>query len=134
MAICDWSIRNHLPLCTEKSARLHYGFLNRQFAYNINGEAIRSVTEYAGLGILRTTDFDYRKHMDKSCLKAAMLSRVFSSRDRNAQMRLFGAFLRPLVEYASPVWSPLEVGLTSQIEYYVVLHVNYLAKQHRIIL
>ena len=28
-AIGDWSIRNHLPLCIEKSACLHYGFRNR---------------------------------------------------------------------------------------------------------
>ena len=78
------------------------------------------MTECIDLGILRTTDFDYMKHIDKSCLKAsrlsAMLSRAFSLRDRNAQMRLFGAFVRLLIEYASSVLSPLEVGLTSQIE------------------
>ena len=40
-AIGDWSIRNHLPFYIEKSACFHYGFRNCQYAYNINGEAIR---------------------------------------------------------------------------------------------
>ena len=65
-AIGNWSIRNHLPLCIEKSACLHYGFRNRQYAYNINGEAIRSVTECADLGILRTTDFAQRQKLPEN--------------------------------------------------------------------
>ena len=35
-----------------------------------------------------------------------MLLRCFHTRDRNLQIRLFNTFVRPILEYASPVWSP----------------------------
>jgi hypothetical protein len=31
-------------------------------------------------------------------------------------MRLFKAYVRPTLEYASPVWSPVAVGLTRDLE------------------
>ena len=35
-----------------------------------------------------------------------MLLKCFHTRDHDVQMRLFNAFVRPSLEYNSPVWSP----------------------------
>ena len=31
-------------------------------------------------------------------------------------MRLFNTYVRPIVEYAAPIWNPTEQGLTVQLE------------------
>ena len=35
-----------------------------------------------------------------------MLLRCFHTRDRTLQMKLFNTFVRPVLEYNSPIWSP----------------------------
>ena len=119
-AIGRWSVQNHLPLCVDKSACLHYGNHNPQFSYDINGDIIKSSPECADLGVTRSADFSYRQHINKICLKAsrlsAMLLRVFVSRDKATLMRLFNSYVRPTIEYASPIWSPTELGLRAQLE------------------
>ena len=45
-----------------------------------------------------------------------MLLRVFVSRDKATLMRLFNSYVRPTIEYASPIWSPTELGLRAQLE------------------
>ena len=69
---CDFSrdLYNHyyhLPLCTEKSVCLHYGHTNPKNSYFVNGDTIKSMLECADLGIMQSTNFDYRQHIDKIC-------------------------------------------------------------------
>ena len=35
-----------------------------------------------------------------------MLLKCFHSNDRNLQYKIFSAFVRPILEYNSPIWSP----------------------------
>ena len=37
------------------------------------------------------------------------------SRDKTALMRLFNTYVRPIVEYAAPIWNPTEQGLTAKL-------------------
>ena len=75
---------------------------------------MKSMLECADLGNIRSANFD------KICLKAsrlsALLSRAYVSRDKAALMKLFNTHVRPIVEYAAPIWNPTEQGLTAQLE------------------
>ena len=44
--------------------------------------------------------------VNKVCIRANMLIKCFHSCDRILQMKLFITFVRPILEYNSPVWSP----------------------------
>ena len=43
---------------------------------------------------------------NKAYIRAKMLLRCFHSRDRILQMKIFNTFVRPILKYNSPVWSP----------------------------
>ena len=108
-AIGRWSVQNHLPLCVDKSACLHYGNHNPQFSFDNNDDIINSCPECTDLGVTRSADFSYRQHINKICLKAsrlsAMLLRVFVSRYKATLMRLLNSYV-----------SPTELGLRAQLE------------------
>jgi hypothetical protein len=73
------------------------------------------------LGVLRTDDFSYAKHIHSICLKAnricGMVLRLFTTKSVEFKMRVFQTYIRPIIEYAAPVWNPtLDIGLTARLE------------------
>ena len=107
-AIGIWSTQNMLPLSLDKCCVLHYGYYNPRQEYTIGGCNIRSVYECADLGVLRSDDFSYTSHVYQLAIKASrvcgMFMRAFSTRSREFMMRLWTAYIRPKLEYASQVW------------------------------
>ena len=107
-AIGIWSTQNMLPLSLDKCCVLHYGYHNPRQEYTIGGCNIRSVYECADLGVLRSDDFSYTSHVYQLAIKASrvcgMFMRAFSTRSREFMMRLWTAYIRPKLEYASQVW------------------------------
>ena len=69
ICIEKWSQENHLPLCTEKSACLHYVHENPKYSYAVNGDIIKSMLESVDLGVIRSANFNNRQHIDKICLR-----------------------------------------------------------------
>jgi len=47
---------------------------------------------------------------------ANLIHKCFTSRDSSTLMRAFFSYIRPLLEYASGVWSPYSVGQVTKIE------------------
>ncbi len=133
--IGHWSEDNDLPLNIDKSACQHYGHNNARHQYSINGDAIKIAEQYSDLGVLRSDDFCYKKHISAICLKAsrlsAMIRRAFCTRDKTFLMRLFTVFVRPMLEYASPLWNPQDVGMCEQLEKVQRRYTQYLFGRHR---
>ena len=48
--------------------------------------------------------------------RAGLLFKCFQTRDANTLSRAFVVYIRPLLEYASNVWSPVHVGLIDKLE------------------
>ena len=90
--------------------------------YSINESEVTNSCECAYLGIIRSDDFNCNAHIISVCLKAnrmaAMIIRLFSSRNHNFIIKLFLTFVRPIVEYATPIWNLTELGLYEKIERY----------------
>ena len=78
---------------------------------------MQSVT---GLGILRTLDLSYKEHCNNliSCTNrlSAYIMRSFICRNPKFLSLLFVAYIRPLLGYASPIWSPSCVELINRLE------------------
>lgn len=119
-AINDWSIRNELPLSKEKCVCLHLGYKNAHHSYNIGGVPLMSPDNCGDLGIMRSHDFTYNLHIESMVSRAArcagMMYRAFCTRDEQFMKQLFTTYVRPVLEYASPLWSPIYVGLDNDIE------------------
>ena len=118
-ALGEWSILNELPLSLPKCACLHYGCRNTSRTYNIEGAAIQSAAQCQDLGVLRQESLAYDAHIHRTVLRASRLAgmsfRLFASRNRDFMTCLFVAYIRPILEYASPVWSPSGVGLQARL-------------------
>jgi hypothetical protein len=108
-AIAAWSAANKLPLSLEKSCVIHYGSGNRRSTFDFNGHMLSEVEEHDDLGILRSTDFQYSRHVSNMATKVSrvcgMFCRAFVSRSREFMLRLWLSYLRPKLEYASQVWN-----------------------------
>jgi len=66
------------------------------------------------------SNLTFHYHIDKIIARAFVRSNLilkcFVSRDISALMRAFTVYVRPILEYASCVWSPYQMGQIKQIE------------------
>ena len=119
-AVARWSADNKLPISFQKYFALYYGKNNTKQQYSVHGSVIKSTSSCADLGVLRCDDFSYDQHIHNVALKASRLSgmslKLFSTRDQQFLTRVFTAFIRPIVEYASCVWSPSSVSASTELE------------------
>ena len=49
-------------------------------------------------------------------VRANLLLKAFVSRDPKLLIKAFVVYVRPLLEYCAPVWSPYRVGLIEKVE------------------
>ena len=119
-AIHKWSVVNRLPLSLQKCQCLHIGHGNARYAYTLGGLPITAVEQCTDLGIIRTSDFSYNTHINsiisKASRSAGMLYRAFSTRNEVFIVKLYVAYVRPILEYASVVWNPTRIGLQKDLE------------------
>ena len=119
-AIYSWSIANKLPLSLPKCQCIHFGNNNAHHVYTMGGTAIASVDQYTDLGVVRLCDFKYASHISttigKASCKCGMIRRVFSTRNHTFLKKLYLAYVRLILDYASVIWNPSAVGLEDDIE------------------
>ena len=112
-----------MPLSVPKCCVLHYNgryAVNRGANYLVEGIQIASQCECADLGVTRQTDGLFKQHIANTAAKAArhvdLSLRSFVCRNKEFMLRLFTSYIRPILEYAAPVWSPLDVASTTRLE------------------
>jgi hypothetical protein len=119
-AVIRWSEDNLLPLNTLKSYCLHYGKNNPKRAYYAGGIQIQDVNECTDLGIIRSNTAHYDNHIKSVALKASRVAgmawKLFATKHRDFQLKIYLSYVRPLLEYASPVWNSSDIGLSNILE------------------
>ena len=110
-SIANWCALWQLKLNVSKCLSIRFGLVDRpSWDYNIAGTPLQKVTSTKDLGVVFDSKLSFSEHChtiaNKGFSRVNMLLRCFRSRDRELQIRLFNAFVRPIVEYASSVWSP----------------------------
>ncbi len=72
------------------------------------------------LGVIVDSQLSFASHIDqivaRAFIRANLIHKCFVSRDTATLTRAFVVYARPLVEYASCVWSPHQVGRIAQVE------------------
>jgi len=52
----------------------------------------------------------------KAHMTVGQILRCFRSRDTETLIRAFITYVRPLLEYCTPIWSPYSVGMIKRVE------------------
>lgn len=120
-AIIQWSALWQLIISENKCLSLLAGnkivCLPPYKLYN-NTVAISSCTR--DLGVIINSRLQYVEHINEITAKArqklGLIFKCFTTRDPATLKNAYTAYVRPILEYASPVWNPVYVGLIDKLE------------------
>jgi hypothetical protein len=108
--IALWAKDNQLPISIKKCAVIVFGNVDVNQSFNIDGQSIEFVQEIKDLGITIDPTLKFNVHINrvvnKARSRAYLIRKCFVSRDPQLLLRAFTVYVRPLLEYASSVWSP----------------------------
>lgn len=113
--IIDWCRRNILGLNVSKCYLLSFTRRHdvtfQYFNYNINGNTLTRVNTMKDLGILFDSKLTFECHVN-SIVKRSFSTLGFISRSLNkfkklhTYMLLYNTYVRSIIEYCTPIWSP----------------------------
>ena len=88
--------------------------------YLIEDKLLDKRTSASDLGVIITTDMDFKQHISSIVSRALQRSGVFfrgfTSRDLLLLRKAFITYIRPIVEYNTVIWNPTAVHLTDLVE------------------
>ena len=88
--------------------------------YQIGGTVLEAVNVMRDLGVLISSDLKWKSHCAQAVNKAMMrvnsIFRCFETKSVDFLIRMYKAFVLPLLEYACSVWSPNLLGDIDLIE------------------
>ena len=109
-ALSRWASDWQLNISIKKCAVLHLGRNNLLYDYAIDGITLPSVREIRDLGVKVDSRLCFSAHYAEIAAKAhqraGLIIRCFKSLDPHILFRAFTVYVRPIIEYCSPVWSP----------------------------
>ena len=78
--------------------------------YTLNGHILKTTTNAKYLGVTITSDLRWNQHVNNKVKSAnsslGLLKRNLKISNKTLKTQAYFTFVRPLVEYASPVWDP----------------------------
>jgi hypothetical protein len=117
----EWYCKWQLSVNVAKCHILHIGKSNHHYSYFFNGCKINDACVVSDLGIEIDSSLKYDVHINKIVGKAysrvGVLFKGFTTRNITFLRKAFLTYVRPVLEYASNVWSP-----------YLIKHINALEK------
>ena len=125
-ALSVWCKLWQLKLNINKCMFVRFGLVDRpHFSYSIDDIVLHNATSANDLGVVFDSKLSFSEHCSKVTNKAFMrtniILRCFSTHDPKFLMQLFNVYVRPLLEYNSPVWSPKfnkDVATIEQVQRY----------------
>ena len=83
---------------------------DKSYEFKLNGEVLEKVNRFKYLGVTLSTQLSFSAHIREVSLRARSRLVVlnnqigFKTMDLNLALKLFGIYILPIIEYASPVW------------------------------
>ena len=109
-ALCDWAVQHELGLSLEKCLYLQINYHDETISYTIGSRVLKPCSSATDLGIIVQSNLKHGLHCThiatKANARAKLILKSFLSHDALSLSRVYITFVRPLLEYASPVWSP----------------------------
>jgi len=99
---------------------MYVGNTNSKFNMSLNSNTLPVVNEVRDLGVFVDSNLMFYYHIDKivarAFIRSNLIFKCFVSRDVSTLMGVFTVYVRPILEYASCVWSPYQMGQIKQVE------------------
>jgi hypothetical protein len=118
----DWFKKWKMPVNVSKSGVVKFGshYSIFDFRYALYNEELKETQKERDLGLIIDSTLSYKSHIQKSINEAmrryGWIVRNLTTRNSVIVIRIYKTLIRPILEYASSVWSPTRVGLTHQLE------------------
>ena len=88
--------------------------------YSLNGSIIPKSVNVRDLGIQMSSDLKFKTHVQRitanASARSGLIFKCFKTRDKAFLTSMFSVFVRPLLEFATPIWSPYQIGLITCVE------------------
>lgn len=109
--LTEWSKTWQLDLSlSSKCFALYLGYSNPHTPYSVDNIIIESMDNCRDLGVIIDSGLSFSKHCDliasKAMQRIKLIFRIFRSKHRKNLIRAYLTYIRPLLEYATCVWSP----------------------------
>ena len=118
--LANWADMWQLSISIPKCSVLHLGNNLSPHNYNINNNVLPNTNSTLDLGVTIDSDLRFQFHINnivaKAHQRACLIMRCFKSRNADVLFRAFVVYVRPLLEYCAPVWSPSYKSNILQIE------------------
>ena len=112
----DWQLNINIDKCYV----VHFGSKSPNYTYFINGSQIKATDFVPDLGVYVDSQLKFGDHINKIIGKAysriGVLFKGFVSRNIAVLKQAYLTYIRPLLEYASNVWSPHLIKHINAIE------------------
>ena len=122
--IYGWSETNNMKFNSLKFELLRFGKnrdLKKATSYvSPESELIEEKQSVRDLGVELSADTTFKDHISNIIASAKRMSswvlRTFTTRERIPMLTLYKSLIRPLLEYSSPLWSPIAKGDIQRLE------------------
>jgi hypothetical protein len=119
-SLCEWAEKWSMQFNVSKCKIMHIGRSNPGHKYYMYGEELKEVEEETDVGILIHRSMKPSRQCEKAAQTAGavlrLIQRNFHYRDRHVYLRLYKQYVRPHLEFSSPVWSPWTAEDINKIE------------------
>lgn len=109
-SLAKWSKEWGMEFNKEKCKIMHCGRKNEKYSYMIENVELKLVEYERDVGVTVASSMKPSQQCSEVINKARVvlgqISRCFHYRDKKVFLRLYKQYVRPHLEFASPVWSP----------------------------
>jgi hypothetical protein len=109
-----WADEWQLSIAVNKCSVLHIGKNNKAHSYTLQSHSLNDVSEVTDLGLIVDHKLRFSSHyasiVRKAHKHASLILRCFKCRDISLLTKAYLVYVRPLLEYCSPVWAPVYTG------------------------
>lgn len=115
-----WQMKIAFNKCTVHRISNRDSHINQNPGYTIGGQILGQSNETRDLGIIIDNKLNFNSHVSavahKAHVRASLILRTFVSRDIDILTKAFTTYVRPILEYCTPVWSPHTACNINKIE------------------
>ena len=104
--ISTWAKKNKLGISVEKCCYFQVGYSNFTLVYVLDSDHIATCDSIVDLGIHINSSLKFGQHCTAIVSKASARYKLIVKTFLSCDPRAFITYLRPLMEYCTPVWTP----------------------------
>jgi len=121
-SVTKWATSNNMELNINKFQLLQHGKnAELKIPYQLqSGSDLIASKVVKDLGVFVDSNLNWKAHIqtkvNDAAKKAGWVLRTFTTRDKDTMLLLFKSYVRSVVEYCCPLWSPHLVGEITKVE------------------